>query len=246
MAVYLKEFETQAAYEAAQSGLILPNVSFIDENHSVAYKPYVDPYGGHEYVDLGLSVKWATMNVGATSVTDYGLYFQWGDTQGYTASQAGSGEGQKKFAWADYKYSKNGTGSSSDMTKYNSTDGLITLTSEDDAVQAAWGGKWRMPTKDEFLELKDAVNAERTQINGVNGLLCTAKNGSDVQLFFPASDSCGGWNIVPTQGSAINYWSSTLHNDKTRAYLLSVQGSYQYWDWDYGRYFGHPVRGVAE
>lgn len=82
---------------------------------------------GHDYVEIG-GIKWATMNVGANSVADYGLYFQWGDTQGYTASQVGSGEGQKYFGWADYKYG-NGTSSpgDTDMTKYNATDGKTVL-----------------------------------------------------------------------------------------------------------------------
>ena len=76
MAIYLKQFDTQAAYEAAESGLILPNVSLITETNVVAYKP-VDPYMGHDYVEIN-GLKWATMNIGASSVTDYGLYFQWG------------------------------------------------------------------------------------------------------------------------------------------------------------------------
>ena len=71
------------------TGFILPNVSHcIQENH-VHYNPLVDPYNGHAYVDLGLpsGTKWAKMNVGASSETDAGLYFAWGETQGYTASQ---------------------------------------------------------------------------------------------------------------------------------------------------------------
>jgi len=93
----------------------------------VHYNPHVDQYVGHEYVEIG-GLKWATMNVGATSIIDTGLYFAWGDTSGYTASQVGSGEGQKYFGWADYKYG-NGTSSpgTTGMTKYNSTDGLTTL-----------------------------------------------------------------------------------------------------------------------
>ena len=101
---------------------------------------------GHEYVEIG-GIKWATMNIGANSVTDTGLYFQWGDTQGYTASQVGNGSGQKYFGWADYKY---GDGTSSPgaegMTKYNSTDGKTVLEAADDAAVANWGGSWRMPT----------------------------------------------------------------------------------------------------
>jgi len=76
------------------------------------------------YVEIG-GVKWSTMNIGASTETDSGLYFQWGDTQGYTSSQVGRGEGKKYFGWTDYKYCD---GTSSVMTKYNSTDGLTTLT----------------------------------------------------------------------------------------------------------------------
>lgn len=82
---------------------------------------------GHDYVEIG-GLKWATINIGASQQSDYGLYFAWGDTQGYTASQSGSGSGKKYFGWADYKYG-NGTSSpgATGMTKYNSTDGLTTL-----------------------------------------------------------------------------------------------------------------------
>jgi hypothetical protein len=109
MSLFLKQFSTHAEYDAYinGSGAILPNVSICTTEGDVHYNPYVDPYNGHAYVEIG-GLKWATMNVGANSITDYGLYFQWGDTQGYTASQVGSGEGQKAFTWADYKYG-NGT-----------------------------------------------------------------------------------------------------------------------------------------
>jgi hypothetical protein len=81
----------------------------------------------HDYVEIA-GIKWATMNVGANSVTDYGLYFQWGDIQGCTASQVGT---SKVFNWANYKYSDNGTTA---MTKYNSTDGETVLDDFDDAA----------------------------------------------------------------------------------------------------------------
>ena len=88
--------------------------------------------GSYEYVDLGLSVKWAKYNIGATSESDYGLYFQWGDTQGYTAEQVGSGSGKKYFGWEDYKYSNNGGSTAADMTKYNLSDGKTKLEASDD------------------------------------------------------------------------------------------------------------------
>ena len=81
MGKYLKEFSTHAEYDAYinGSGAILPNVSICTTEGDVHYNPY-DPYNGHEYVDLGLpsGTKWATMNIGASSVTDYGTFYQYG------------------------------------------------------------------------------------------------------------------------------------------------------------------------
>jgi uncharacterized protein (TIGR02145 family) len=246
MAIYLKKFETQAAYEAAQSGLILPNVSLTVDNNTVHYNPY-DPYNGHDYVEIG-GLKWATMNIGANSVTDYGMYFQWGDTQGYTADQVGSGDGQKYFGWADYKYG-NGTSSpgNTGMTKYNSTDGKKVLEASDDAVTAAWGGSWRMPTKDEYVALGNAVNTEWTndyKSTGVAGLVCTAKDGSGAELFFPAAGDCYNGSVYNV-GSGGYYWSSSLFSSNVQyAYLLDFSNDYVGWQDYYNRYYGFPVRGV--
>ena len=160
-------FSSVSEYETAKSRvtLITPNVSFINESGGVICLPKLDdPYNGHEYVEIG-GLKWATMNIGASQPSDYGLYFAWGETQGYTAEQVGSGEGQKYFGWADYKYG-NGTSSPDPtemakyMTKYNSTDGLTTLEAVDDAAVANWGGSWRMPTTADFQALRAAVNTE--------------------------------------------------------------------------------------
>ena len=101
----------------------------------------------YEVVDLGFGTLWAKCNVGAETETDYGLYFQWGDTQGYTADQVGT---DNDFTWNDYKY---GTYDVTDnvnygMTKYNGTDGKTVLDLEDDAARANMGGEWRMATKE--------------------------------------------------------------------------------------------------
>lgn len=211
--IYLKEFETEAAYEAAKDGLLTPNVSLITGNGGIKYKKgTTPPTPTHDYVEIG-GVKWATMNIGAESVTDYGLYFQWGDTQGYTASQCGSGEGQKYFGWEDYKYG-NGTISpgSSGMTKYNSTDGKAVLDLSDDAARANWGGQWRMPTTDEYVALGNAVNTALTadyQGSGVSGLVCTDKTDSSKVLFFPAAGYCKNGSVTNV-GSYGYYWSSSL------------------------------------
>ena len=84
----LNIFSSVAEYENAKSGGVLnaPNVSFVDEDSSVRYLLELDPYNGYEYVDLGLpsGLKWATCNVGASLPEEYGLYFAWGETTGYT------------------------------------------------------------------------------------------------------------------------------------------------------------------
>lgn len=162
-------------------------------------------HAGHEYVEIG-GIKWATMNIGASSVTGYDKYFQWGDTQGYSASQVGSGSGKKYFGWPDCKY---GNGASYiedlDFTKYNSTDGKTVLDLSDDAARANWGGSWRTPTEAEYVALSAAVNTTWTasyQGSGVAGLVCTDKTDSSKVLFFPAAGQCynGSMKNVGTSG----------------------------------------------
>ena len=247
---HIKLFETVAAFETARATLDLPNVSLIEATNGVNYLPYVasDQSNVHEYVEIG-GIKWATMNIGANSITDTGLYFQWGDTQGYTASQVGSGEGQKYFSWENYKFN-NGTESSPNMTKYNSTDGKSVLEASDDAVTAAWGGNWRMPTPAEFAVLGNAVNKTWTvdyQGSGVAGLILTDKTDSSRELFFPAAGCC--WDGTVLQGGYAGfYWSSSLTSD-------SVQRANFLWVHELGenmelnsdeRCGGIPVRGVLD
>jgi hypothetical protein len=185
MAIFLKKFETISqynAYTADTENFILPNVSLTVDNNTVHYNPSTPPTPSHDFVEIG-GVKWATMNVGANSVTDGGLYFQWADTQGYTAAQVGT---DKQFTLSDYKYYDE---ISDSMTKYNDEDGLATIQASDDAVTAAWGGNWRMPTASEWEALGEAVNTAWTvdyQGSGVAGVVLTDKTDSSKTLFFPA------------------------------------------------------------
>ena len=107
---------------------------------------------GHSYVDLGLTsgTKWATMNIGAETPQDYGNYYAWGEI--YT---------KENYKWSTYKY---GSGEN-ELTKYcntkrygkdDFTDSKTTLDNTDDAVIANWGNiGWRIPTKDQFNELRN-------------------------------------------------------------------------------------------
>ena len=246
MGTYLKKFETQAAYEAAQSGLILPNVSLTVDNNTVHYNPStpVPPTPSHDYIEIG-GFKWATMNVGANSVTDTGLYFQYGDTQGYTAAQVGT---DKQFNWNDYKYITNAGTSNSAFTKYNSTDGKTVLDTSDDAVVANWGGNWRMPTAQEIQSLITATTSAWTtnyENSGVAGLVLTSTADNSKKLFFPAAGFCYN-DSVYNVGKYGNYWSSSLDtSDVQNAYFLNFDSSEVYWNGNYYRYYGRPVRGVV-
>lgn len=200
----------------------------------------------HEYVEIA-GIKWATMNVGAESVTDYGLYFQWGDTQGYTASQVGGGSGNKYFGQEDYKWTNDG---GETFTKYNSTDGKTVLDLEDDAVTAAWGGNWRMPTAEEFDALSAATTSEWTddyQDSGVSGFVLTDDTDSSKVLFFPAAGYCNSGSVMNVDvGGGGHYWSSSLYDNIVSGYCLFFNSSDVYWQNYDGRYNGFPVRGVLD
>ena len=242
---YLKKFENHAAYAAAESGLILPNVSLCVQEGDVHYKPYVDPCQQHDYVEIG-GLKWATKNVGACDVTDYGLYFQWGDTQGYAESEIGSGSEQKYFGWNSYKYSDNGTTA---MTKYNATDGKTVLEPSDDAATAAWGEPWRMPTSAEVKTLTSSTNVSLTNDykgSGVKGFIVTDKTDSSKELFLPL---CGyGKNGgVTYKGSMANYWASEVGGPDGKRNARCYGGSSSFSpNTSTDRYFGLTIRPVAD
>ena len=249
MGKFISNFDTAADFAAfsATTAYSEPHVTLIKDGTGVQFIP--DPYNGHEYVEIG-GLKWATMNIGATSVTDYGLYFQWGDTQGYTASQVGSGSGQKYFGWEDYKYG-NGTSSpgATGMTKYNSTDGKTVLDLSDDAARANWGGAWRMPTTAEFQALGNAVNTAWTadyQGSGVSGLVCTDKTDSSKVLFFPAAGFCSNGSVYNVSSNGYYRSSSLNSSNMQNAYILYFYDDDAGWqDGASRRYRGFPVRGVV-
>lgn len=212
---YIREFENHAAYEAAESGLILPNVSLCVNENEVHYNPIVDPYAGHEYVDLGLpsGTKWATMNVGASSETDYGNYYQYG--KGAAQYSATSGD-----------------------SDYSGTEDPL-ATSADTAVQV-WGGSWHMPTIAQMQELTANTTYQWTTINGVKGEKFTATNGNYV--FFPAA---GSWFLGSQfyVGSNGLYWGSTPYRSYSAYNLLFNDGNEGVYTHD--RKHGYSVRPVV-
>ena len=158
---------------------------------------------GYEYVDLGLSVKWATCNVGANSPEEYGSYYAWGET-----------EEKSNYYWDTYKWCN---GSSSKMTKYctsssyGTVDNKTVLDLEDDVAHVKWGGSWRMPTLEEQKELKNNCTWEWTTQNGVEGYKVTSKTNGN-SIFLPAAGYRRGTYLFDS-GSEGDYWSSSLNED---------------------------------
>ena len=167
-----------------------------EENEYItdALEQFVDPYNSYAYVDLGLTsgTKWAKMNVGATSETDAGLYFAWGETQGYTASQVGTGDGQKAFSWSDYTLTED---SGSTMSKYNASDNKTHLELTDDAAAANMGGDWHMPNRAQCLELfKETKNGFVTNAGAFTQYAWDNTNGYSSPTSTTATIS--GWNTA--------------------------------------------------
>ena len=138
---------------------------------------------GYDYVDLGLpsGTLWATCNVGAKRSSDFGIYFQWGDTKGYTKEQIGK---DKQFNWKNYKWNPNSDGET--FTKYTNKGEALEL--EDDAAHVHMGGDWHMPSSEQYQELIDnTISKYKKTQNGVNGILFTSKKDKSKTIFIPAA-----------------------------------------------------------
>ena len=174
----------------------------------------------HQYVDLGLpsGTLWATTNIGADYPQDCGLWFQWGDVQGYTSEQVGNEQNQKAFSWTDYKYSANGTGAEDDMTKYNNTDGLVTLSPEDDAATVNWGDLWCMPKRWQIEALCNNCTTSVVSIKKVGTvddyITCIkfTSNINNNELIFPCLGRAYEGSVGTT--NSMDIWSSTLNTSK--------------------------------
>ena len=197
------------------------------------------------YVDLGLPSKtlWASCNIGAEKPEDYGDYFAWGETAGYN-------DGKTDFNWSTYKWCE---GSKYTMTKYcnNSsygnngfTDNKTELDLEDDAAYVNWGPAWRMPSNEQFRELKNSeyTTTEWTTQNGVNGYKITSKSNGN-SLFLPAAGDRRDSSLSGA-GSYGYYWSRTLHKGYPRDARGLDFSSGSIYTGNYGRYDGFSVRPV--
>ncbi len=136
-----------------------------------------------EAVDLGLSVKWASFNIGATTPEGYGGLYGWGDPTGKLTSE--------------------------NLEDYPSANPPASIGStEYDIATANWGAAWRMPTQSEFEELASKCKWEWSEMNGVHGMKVTGQNGNSI--FLPAGANRMGETVSNQVGQRGCYWSGSL------------------------------------
>lgn len=211
----------------------------------------------HECVDLGLSVKWATCNIGANVSEEFGDYFAWGEITGYN-------DGKKSFNWHTYKWSSDASWTG--LTKYTCLDGqtvglwydngsfigdnIAILEMDDDVAHAKWGGTWRLPTKTEFEELCNNCIWEWTTLNGVKGYSVTSQVNNE-SVFFPASgsrfnDKVEGLGMSDNARCWGSYWASSLQTNYSYSAFGLHFGQNEI-NCDYrSRFYGFSVRAVCQ
>ena len=195
---------------SSHDGWVMEEINQIDES-AVA-----------EAIDLGLSVEWASWNMGATAPEEFGGYYAWGET-----------EVKDDYSKDTYLYYQNGV--------YVDIGANISGT-EYDVAHVKWGDGWRMPTESEIQDLCEKCSWEWTSVNGVNGYKVTGLNGN--YIFLPAA----GYRLYTSldgAGSYGYYWSATPLSGSYYAYGLFFDSDD--YDWDNNtRYFGQAVRPVSE
>ena len=195
-------------------------------------------------VDLGLSVKWSSLNLGAYNIEDYGAYFFWGETTPRIATKQGV-----EYKWFDQipvtEIKKYNTDS-----KYGTIDNLTVLTSTDDAARAKLGQKWRTPTKEEWVELIENCTWTQTTINGVEGIKVTSNIPGYTEKWIFLPNAGGGQILIPgidydvnrKLGGHLTYWSSSLNTNNPWAAFYMTNGKIDWID----RWALFPIRPVTE
>ena len=198
-----------------------------------------------EFIDLELpsGTKWANMNIGATSEIDYGLYFQWGDTVGYTGDEAKAHSKWQTCPGNGGNSSYNST-SLSAWDSTNLTNGV--LNTNVDAAYVHTEGKAKMPTLTQCQELLNETNHSWvTNYNGtgINGMKFVSKGDSSKCIFIPASGYAWDGSFYDV-GNYGGLWASSVNASLAQfAFSLYFDSSYCGVS-NFSRYFGRCVRGI--
>ena len=211
-------------------------ISCISKTESFMYVWNGPDYNGHDYVDLGLSVKWATCNVGASAPEEYGGYYAYGEL-----------ETKDNYDWTTYKWCE---GTWQTITKYK--DEKRVLERKDDVAHVMWGGDWRIPSEIECQELLDSCSRESVTVNGIRCLRLNSKieGYTDKYILLPYTGFCTG-TLNENIGSQGWYMTNKLNprGDEGIWYMaVGSNGSNVYGSMycNYDRYLGISVRPVCE
>jgi len=196
-----------------------------------------------EMVDLGLSVKWASINLGASQVGEEGYYYAWGEihTKNY-------------FDWGSYSFSGD---TYKDFTKYCNkssygkngyVDKLTTLERVDDAASVLYGGKWRMPTSSEWRELLENCKWSQSSVNGHNGYIVTSTKPGFTSnwIFLPQGKIAAGLNNSTSEEIFAYYWSSSLDTEMPNCSWALYYNTENVLMSTFDRFYGMQIRAVSE
>ena len=191
---------------------------------------------------------WAETNIGADEPWEYGYYFWWGDTVGYT--NTGSGWISVKDG-SSLSFSTSGTAASthgkdiSALLSAGYIDSTGTLVAAHDAAHVQWGGGWRMPTNQELDDLcYNKCDWTWTTMNGVSGYEVRGRDDYASNSIFLPCTGRGDGKSLGYSGSNGYYWSSVPASDDTNAYVLRFYSGTNYTSSGYGRRYGRSVRPV--
>lgn len=191
------------------------NVDYVDFTE----KPSDPTLTPGDYVDLGLSVKWASCNLGSSTPAGKGGYYAWGETSTKT-----------EYSEKNYAYYKEGSG-------YTDIGENIAGT-QYDAATVNLGKDWRMPTKDEVKELCDKCTFTYGEVDGVKGYYATGKNGNSI--FLPCYGyKSGRWDYDEDQGY---FWFGEDGSSRGN-HLWLIEGE-AYWGSSTQKYCGLQIRPV--
>ena len=172
---------------------------------------------GHAYVDLGLSVKWATCNVGANSPEEYGQYFAWGETNPKTEFTEENSLTNKKH-----------------MEDFSGDE-------QYDAAAANWGGGWRMATSDEYTEL---INDCTWILVENEGYKVTGPNGNSI--FIPTSGFYNGSSLDNSGTFSWSSTPCNEYDNDVQSKAFCIYADFIFVSNLADRYVGATVRPVVE
>ena len=188
-----------------------------------------------DYVDLGLpsGTLWATRNLGASTPEEYGDYYAWGEVKEALLYR----DSFKQYKW---RQGKNKIRKYNTDVNYGKVDNKTELDYKDDAAYMNLGSKWRMPSYDQIMELREACEWIWVTCNGCNGYVVKGPNGNSI--FLPAAGQLSysfilHYAIYEDEGAGGYYWSRSLDSadpDKAKNLSFNEDGFVS----DYYRYMG--------